>query len=400
MNDADAFITDQASPNGLAPPAFQQQLPPSPLPPSRNTPPAPRPPGMSSPRVSAQSASNRRSMPTPQAGFQVRLAQAPKMLGDFFGQSFSNLAVDFENNDISNFSLPAGGPIDLTGRLRVSDNNSALPQDRIYLDYNYFKNTALLPESVDVSRFAPGFEKTFADGLGSVEIRMPMAETLNSNFEASLPADTSHYEFGNLGLITKLVLISDEDWVIAAGLGISVPTGDDLRISLFGVEDTLKIENDSVHLLPYLALAYSPENRSDFAHAFLTFDFDTNGNAVFGDQGAGLESIGTWNDQSLVTLNLAYGSWLYENRSCRHRLQGIAWSTELHYTATISDPDVLSSGIYALGDPASELSLLNATIGGHVQLGKTTFSAGFVTPLTSSDRVFDGELRLFVNRAF
>ncbi|MEM8866281.1 MAG: hypothetical protein AAGF31_12115, partial [Planctomycetota bacterium] len=116
--------------------------------------------------------------------------------------------------------------------------------------------------------------------------------------------------------------------------------------------------------------------------------------------GAGLESIGTWNDQSLVTLNLAYGQFAYQACSPRQRLQSLAWSTELHYTANISDADSVSGGTFVVGDPDANISLLNATIGGHARVGLTTFTAGYVVPLTSNDRVFDGELRLFANQAF
>lgn len=416
LQNADAFVTDLPPDGEQAPsvPVPLQLRTPGELPvlqsdtPPLNTPSLNsqlnRPPYDDySSQVPSQFANQRQSIPTPQGGFNVRLAQAPKMLGDFFGRSSTNFIVDNAQGDPPTFdlSIPAGGPTDLTGRLRVHDNNSALPQDRVYLDYSYFKNAKLLSSGVDVNRFAPGFEKTFGNGIGSVEIRMPMASTLDSNYEAGFPNPASNFELGSLGIITKLLLYVEKDWVLAAGLGISVPTGDDLRVSILGANG-LNINNKSVHLLPYLAWAYSPRNSSAFAHAFLTFDFDTNGAEVFGDQGTGFDRFGTWNDQNLVTFNVAYGSWLYENR-CRHRcnrLQGIAWSAELHYTATLNDPDVISSGKFILGDPTADLSLLNATIGVHAEVGKTTYTAGFVTPLTSDDRVFDGELRLFANRAF
>ena len=412
LRDADALITDQPSPVGQLLPQPQPQPQSNPYSPSPNSSPAFPPSGVSSPRISAaQPVSNRRSMPTPSMGFQVRLAQAPKMLGDFFGPPATQLCVDSDllgnlpslgsiNPQFTQgtcFSIP--NPSSLVGRLRVQDNNSALPQDRLFFDYSYFHNAQLLPSGVGVHRYVPGFEKTFAEGLGSVEMRIPMATTLNSQVDVLNPGDTQ-YEFGNLSFITKIVLHEENNWLIAGGLGISVPTGDDLEFS-FGTADPLfRVANDSVHLVPYLAAAYASTESSFFANAFLTFDLDTNGSPTFADEGAGLQRIGNWNDQGLMSFDLGIGSWLYKTKRCCDRLQSIAWTTELHYSTNTNDADVVESDFFLLGHPDAHLSLLNMTFGSHVQLGKTTFTAGYVTPLTSSDRIFDGELRLFVNRAF
>jgi len=50
------------------------------------------------------------------------------------------------------------------------------------------------------------------------------------------------------------------------------------------------------------------------------------------------------------------------------------------------------------GDPDAELSVLNGTIGTHASFGKTVVTAAYSAPLTDEDRVFDGQVRLFVNR--
>ncbi|MEM6330029.1 MAG: hypothetical protein AAF790_07265 [Planctomycetota bacterium] len=303
--------------------------------------------------------------------------------------------------EVFEFDLPAAGPADLVGRTRLQDNNSAMPEDRIYFDYSFFHNASLAAGGVDVSRFAPGFEKTFLDGMASVEVRVPMGVSFASQQTVGAGPDVSSYEFGNVVIAPKLLLSADDDLALAVGLGVALPTADDIVLRLPGGADFLRVQNESVHLLPYAALLYAPRGTGRFAHAFLTFDFDLNGNTTSANlTGAGLEEIGTWNDQHLVSLNLALGRWVYRNTSPSTRLEGVAISGELHYTATLNGSDVVSGGAFVVGRRGADLSVLNGTVGAHVRVGQTTFTAGYTAPLNSDERVFDGELRLFANRAF
>ena len=71
-------------------------------------------------------------------------------------------------------------------RVKVAENNSAIPQDRILFNYNHFHNAiernrrdlvgpVVSDGQFDVDRCTFGIEKTFLDGLWSVEIRMLLA---------------------------------------------------------------------------------------------------------------------------------------------------------------------------------------------------------------------------------
>lgn len=136
-------------------------------------------------------------------------------------------------------------------------------------------------------------------------------------------------------------------------------------------------------------------------HSFLTLDLDTAGNDVDANTtGSGLEHIGNINDQSLLTAAAALGKFVYRNNSHASRIKSMAWSTELHYTATVSDADVIVAEPFEIGNARADLNLLNGTIGGHMQLRQSIVTAGYTVPLTSSDRVFDGEFRMFINRPF
>ncbi|MEM9352093.1 MAG: hypothetical protein AAGA92_03690 [Planctomycetota bacterium] len=297
--------------------------------------------------------------------------------------------------------VPSPTAGDIVGRVRMQDNNSPLPQDRVFFDYNFFYNVPLTSAGTNVNRFTPGAEKTFLDGMASAEIRVPMGLTLDSQVSTDLPANVDSYEFGNLTVATKFLLTSNDELAVAAGLGVSIPTADDIEIGLSDGTALVSIDNDSVHILPYLAFLYLPRGGNCFLQSFLTLDIDANGTPVAANvNGTGLESIGVWNDQNLITWSVSGGTFLYENFSRNASLKRVAWSGEIHWTETLNDADSAVSGSYIVGDPNAELSLVNATFGLHTTVEQTTFTFGYTVPLTSDDRVFDGEFRAFANRPF
>jgi hypothetical protein len=303
------------------------------------------------------------------------------------------------NQVLGSDEIPAISPADIVGRVRLQENNSALPQDRVFFDYNFFHNVPLTANDLNVNRFSPGLEKTFFDGQSSLEIRVPMGVSLNSTVVTDAPFDTSNTEMGNLVVAPKVLLYADGTRAVAVGCGIAVPTADDITVAMSNGNRLLTVENEAVHLLPYVAYLHAPSGSKLFAHAFLAGDFDTNGNTTSADLGSGLEEIGTWNDQHLISAHLGVGAWAFQNYSPNVRFNGLAGTCELHYTNTLNDADSLVSPSYTLGNSDTELSLANATIGAHARFGLTTFTLGFCTPLTE-DKVFDGELRCFVNRLF
>lgn len=296
--------------------------------------------------------------------------------------------------------LPAANPGDLVGRVRMQDNNSAMPQDRVYFDYNYFHNAQFTNTGYGVNRIAPGVEKTFCDGLGSVEVRVPMALTLNSDTVFGQGYDTSHTEFGNLAIAPKLLIWGNANHALSAGLGVALPTASDLEV-FDSTGQLLRVRNEAVHLIPYLAYTGSPAYSDWFMHCFLTVDVDTGGNSVRANvSGTGLESIGTINDQTLLSTSLALGKFVYRGDYAGSRIRSLAWSTEVHYTTTLNDADVIQAGAFQLGTPGAQLDVVNGTLGGHVQFAKSILTLGYTVPLDASEKVFDGEFRLFINRPF
>jgi hypothetical protein len=299
-------------------------------------------------------------------------------------------------------SLPVPSPGEVVGRYSIADNNSPLPQDRLFLDYNFFHNARITAAGIPVNRWAPGFESTFADGLGSFEFRAPMAVTLTSAINTN-GDDLAALEFGDISFTFKGLLHQDDRFIASMGVGVTVPTADDFSLTLENNVQVVRVKNQSVHILPFIAGSISI-TRNTFVQSFTQFDFDTNGNSVFLNeegflmQGSGrLENVGRLKSQSTIRFSNSAGGFLFRNRS--GRVSDLAAVLEAHYTGTLNRSDAVGSANFAVGDPTRTLSVLNLTSGLHAYMGKSVVTAAYGVPVTE-DRVFDGELRLFINRYF
>ena len=299
-------------------------------------------------------------------------------------------------------SLPVPSPGEVVGRYSIADNNSPLPQDRLFLDYNFFHNARITAAGIPVSRWAPGFESTFADGLGSIEFRAPMAITLTSAVNTN-GDDLAAYEFGDISFTLKGLLHQDERFIASVGMGLTVPTADDFSLTLENNVQVVRVENQSVHLLPFIAGSINVTPNT-FVQSFAQLDFDANGNTVFLDeqgflmQGGGqLTNVGRLKSQSTLRFSNSAGCFLFRNR--QKRVSDLAAVLEAHYTGTLNKSDAVGSANFAVGDPTRTLSVLNLTSGLHAYMGKSVVTAAYGVPVTE-DRVFDGELRLFINRYF
>ncbi len=301
--------------------------------------------------------------------------------------------------------IPTGSPSTggvIVGRQKTAENTSPIPRDRVFMSYSYFDNTRLFPGGVNVNRFSPGFEKTFLSGDASLEARFPFATTLDNDLVADGFTDTNNMEFGNIYLALKALLYTTNTTAFSAGLATILPTGDDVNVTMANGTPLVHIENESVHLLPFLGGLYVPNDRF-FAQGFLQFDFDANGNPVHLNRfGNGLTQSGTANDATFMFVDVGVGYWMYRNNSGNSKITGIAPTVELHYNRSLQDSDVIQSGIFQIGNFQDDIQNLNALIGGTVQLGQSTnLTAAYVTPIgNSADQFFDGEARVSLNWFF
>jgi hypothetical protein len=305
----------------------------------------------------------------------------------------------------------AAAPGANVGRLKLAENSSPLPRDRVYINYSYFNNTPLSQGGVNVNRVTPGFEKTFLDGKASFEFRAPFASTLDSDIFDSGTTNTSDAQFGNITMYLKALLWSNETFAASSGLGVTAPTANDftIRDSLTG-RTLVNVDNESVHLLPFLGFVATPTERL-FFQGIAQFDVDVNPNLVSATSFAqglptgNLYDLDRGHDKTFAFVSLSTGYWVYLNENRNAWITGVAPMAEYHLNQSLSDGDhiqgVAGNTLWDFGTP-SGFSQSNAVLGLTTVLkDEATLTIGYATPLGGGgDQQFNGELRVFFNWYF
>lgn len=414
------------------------------------------------------------------AGIAVGAGAAlPYLMGDV-GYACGTLRF---SNSFASLSHPAWG----CSRLNLAENGSPIPQDRIFVDYRHFHsvvgtdvfsnaqigvdNSAVL----DVNRFVLGFEKKIFNDLMSFEVRLPFNSQISSSIEINhmqttdpniypnvtgVPINSEAFQLGNAGLSLKGILYEDCVVTVSGGLGVKLPTAPDVTIRT-DVNDTkfriydpsfpgatpadryievpanLKIRamvaNETVDLVPYLALAYRPTQRL-FAQSMLQINVPVNptrgvlgvsgslGGAPIGafpapapgdpvNGGIAEEASLSW--QTIMRLNAQVGAWLYTNPT--GRLTGVAAYFEANWTTTLNDADTLGPVALipaipgtlptplelTLGNEANRVDIVNVGAGMEFEMGRWAVSPGAVVPVSVGDnKPFDYEVDVRINRRF
>jgi hypothetical protein len=343
-----------------------------------------------------------------------RLSRLPNIFGDFFsiaGQVRGVLHSGPFSHDhgFLGFDLPLAGG---ASRLKVADNNRALPTDRIYFTHNHFHNAVEYAATdfvgfgvsrarteANSDRFVLGAEKTFLDGDWSAEVRLP----LTNRFRLLSPAGLSEVEGGNVGnfsVIVKRLLYETDTSAAVIGIGIDTPTGNE--VTLTGPGTRVVFQNQAVHLAPYVGIATTPSPRM-FFQGFMQCDVPTNGNRIDIEDPLGLVpgvSAGSYDEQVLFALDVAAGYWLYDCPEADY-FQGLAAIVEYHYTTTLDDTDSVDFFGFRLTNDFNRVDASNLTIGLEAKVAKTSFRVATTLPLTNEEnRQFDAEIIVQVNRQF
>jgi hypothetical protein len=345
------------------------------------------------------------------------LAGTPNMFGDFFN-NMGGSVVALGPFSSAMADLPLAGA---SRRVKVAENDNALPQDRVFFLYNHFENAlemhslmdALNPidRSFSVDRYTFGLEKTLLDRCWSVELRMPLA----GETDFSTPQfGVSGWSTGNLAVIVKRSIYESNTAAVAIGLGIDTPTGSDVQgfASIVAPKFTFfTMHNDAVHLLPFAGFVRAPNERF-FYQGFAQADIAANGNRI-DYQGFNSSSLiqsgplGILNEQNLLYLDLSGGYWLYRNR-CACGLTGLASVLEFHYTTTLQDTDRVFQPVYPPGlrlifeNFSNRVDIVNLTVGLHAEFANHTLCrVGGVFPLSTGDnRSFNSEVQVQLERRF
>ena len=287
------------------------------------------------------------------------------------------------------------GPV---GRLKVAEGNSPLPQDRVYFRYGYFDAVPIGGGGYGLDRFIPGFERTFLDGMFSLEMRFPFAATVDSNMMSGSGGmtNTNHVEFGNIAAYLKALLYATDRLAVSGGMGITIPTADDLHVRLADGSELVQLKSDAVYLQPFVAGLYTPNDRW-FAHGFLQMDIDANGNPVQINSGNGLSDAGRLNDATFLFADVGLGYWLH--RSNAALLTGIAPTVELHYNTSLQNGDRVSAGPFTVGNLGDHVDALNLTVGSTFAFGESTnLTIGYIAPIANgADQQLDGGFRVLLD---
>jgi hypothetical protein len=359
-------------------------------------------------------------------GGEVALS-APNMLGHLL---FGSRSVTFRYNR-------AAGPVNVSDfgstsivNPAVADDNSPLPLDRAGFRFNYFDRaqqvtgfgapvfnaagvgTAFpVTKNYNVETYTFNVEKTFLDGLGSVELRVPFSTGLSSNLNLSAsqvsgpagtdgafpvtatPAQTlgsNGTQFGNMTLIFKGLAYSCQRLSLSGGVALGIPSGDDTTVAITDYSGgttqgaatiqrvrTVHIDNETWSLSPYVAYLATPTERL-FAQGFLQFDFPLNDSTInysnvyprgsafplpaplvrFPTLNPPFSVRGGIQEQALMQVDVGSGFWLLRDPS-RRWLTGLAPTLELHYTTTLKNASIVTL-------PADNLLQIDPTKPGHL----------------------------------
>jgi hypothetical protein len=403
----------------------------------------------------AQQSPSERPPSSRTASRSARTSRVPFMIGDQSTGLSGGLTV--EGLDVSSFEHPIFGG----NRFNVAENNTIVPVDRFSLNYRHFHNaydTYALGQSrsTSVERFDLGFEKTFLEGMGSVQVVLPLLRQLGSDLDiyddgvggSNLPITDRHGEVGNLAINFKMLLTTRDNYAIAGGVAVNTPTAEDAyftqnfddpdlvilqspfvsSVTPTDVSITSRFDNDTVNLTPYLAWQLRPT--SNFFHqGFLQVDAPLNRSDAaisatgivtpdsnFSTSILSADETGEIDQQTLLRLNLGFGYWLQRGDG-NSTLRGLAGLFEVHYTSTLDEanPFVVPAGrllatspgiddipIDIAAGPINDIDQVNLSTGLAAYVGSLQITNGIVVPVSENDddRSFDFEYSLQINRRY
>ena len=267
--------------------------------------------------------------------------------------------------------------------LKIAENQSPRPQDRVFFSFNYFSDVngplnRRFDSPVDrlrVYRYTWGFEKTFADGNGSVGVRVPLNtltsdSTIKGNF--AKPGGTST-ALGDLTLFTKYILAQDRATgsLISVGMAVTPPTGP----STFAGAKYLNTIH-TTEIQPFLGYLL---NRGNFyLHGFTALDAPVNPSQA-----------------TLLYNDVGVGYFIYRTNEVDRILTGIAPTFEAHVTTPLNHRDFTNQN-----DPGSFYDVVNLTYGVNFEFfHRGLLTLGYVAPVTGP-RPFDGEALILFNIRF
>jgi hypothetical protein len=200
------------------------------------------------PRVLAAQSITKQTTPIPSVGTITKIVVESTFVQ---GSAFQFVPQALTNNNLP-FQAVTRVPVASFGSFKVAENQSPLPEDRVFLTYNFFGDVrgpavpqpnvaagpqllllgnsslgasavavpVVRPVQADINRGVFGFEKTFLDGTASVTLRLPL-------FTMQADGGFSQHDLGDLSLLFNYAFYLDRDTgnVVTSGLMVTLPTG-------------------------------------------------------------------------------------------------------------------------------------------------------------------------------
>jgi hypothetical protein len=211
--------------------------------------------------------------------------------------------------------------------LKISDNQSPVPQDRFFYSFNYFDN---LNASVDQKISSPvqnlqvyhqlfGIEKTILDGQASIGFRVPL-NTISFKSTASYPGlGGSSTAAGDLSVFFKYAVYRQQNWLVSTGLQLTLPSGP----GGFGGSKYYSYFRDT-QIQPFVGYLYQ-KNRF-YAQGFSSINVPS-----------------TSQDVTLLFNDASIGYYAYRSTDASRWVSAIVPTAEIHVTMPLNHRPCLDS---------------------------------------------------------
>jgi hypothetical protein len=263
---------------------------------------------------------------------------------------------------------------------KISDNESPLPRDRVYLGFNYYDdvnqsvNRRVFSDlqNIRVYRETFGLEKTFLDGDASIGLRLPL-NTLHA--DSLVPGLGGHEtDVGDLSVFLKFALWRNVNTgsLFCTGLAVTAPTGPD---SFAGFPDLSSPVHTTV-IQPYAGYLWSRGNF--YVHGFSALDVPAR-----------------TGDVTLLYNDVGVGYFLHRDRTGTALLSAVVPTFEVHVNTPLNHRSAFN-----FTDPAATPDVVALTSGATFEFARRcTFAVGIVTPVTGP-RPFNIEVLTQLNVRF
>jgi hypothetical protein len=267
--------------------------------------------------------------------------------------------------------------------LKIAENQSPRPQDRVFFTFDYFTNVngplnqrlGAPVNDIRVYRYIFGLEKTFDDGNGSIGVRLPL-DQLTSN-----PVTRAKFKqiggtstaLDDMDIYAKYILKQDPQTgsLISVGLAITPTTGG----GSFAGANYIQYINTTL-FQPFVGYLWSRENF--YLQGFSAFEFPVNPSQV----------TEMYNDVGM-------GYFLLRSSDPGRFLTAVAPTFEVHVNSPLNH-----HGFDNPNEVAGTAASVNLTYGVSFEFYRNAlFTVGYVSPVTGP-RPFDYEILALFNFRF